>query len=40
LVKIAIVPPKEISTVERECYEKIKANRTFNPRSHLNQVLL
>ncbi|MEZ2240100.1 DnaJ C-terminal domain-containing protein [Microcoleus sp.] len=40
LVKIAIVPPKEISTLERECYEKIKANRTFNPRSHLNQGLL
>ena len=40
LVKIAIVPPKELTTVERESYEKIKANRTFNPRSNLNQMVL
>jgi curved DNA-binding protein len=40
LVKIAIVPPKELTTIERECYEKIKTNRTFNPRSNFNQVLL
>ncbi|WP_293352895.1 MULTISPECIES: J domain-containing protein [unclassified Microcoleus] len=40
LVKIAIVPPKELSAVERECYEKIKADRTFNPRSTLNQMAL
>ncbi len=40
LVKIAIVPPKEITTLERECYEKIQENRTFNPRSNLNQGLL
>jgi curved DNA-binding protein len=40
LVKIAIVPPKELTAVERECYEKIKANRTFNPRSNFNQIVL
>jgi curved DNA-binding protein len=40
LVKIAIVPPKDLSATERECYEKIKADRTFNPRSNLNQMLL
>ncbi|MGE5655490.1 MAG: DnaJ C-terminal domain-containing protein [Actinomycetota bacterium] len=40
LVKIAIVPPKDLSAVERESYEKIKANRSFNPRSHLKQVQL
>ncbi|MGB8686500.1 MAG: J domain-containing protein [Microcoleus sp.] len=40
LVKVAIVPPKELTTVDRECYEKIKTNRTFNPRSNFNQVLL
>ncbi|MEG3896009.1 MULTISPECIES: J domain-containing protein [unclassified Microcoleus] len=40
LVKIAIVPPKELTAQEREWYEKIKANRTFNPRSNLNQMLL
>lgn len=40
LVKIAIVSPKEITPLERECYEKIKANRTFNPRSNLKQMLI
>ncbi|MFS8119275.1 MAG: DnaJ C-terminal domain-containing protein [Microcoleus sp.] len=40
LVKIAIVPPKELTAEEREFYEKIKANRTFNPRNILNQMVL
>ncbi|MES1023860.1 DnaJ C-terminal domain-containing protein [Gloeocapsa sp. BRSZ] len=40
LVKIAIAPPKELTPTERECYEKIRDNRTFNPRSHLQQVTL
>jgi curved DNA-binding protein len=40
LVKIAIVSPKEITPLERECYEKIKANRSFNPRSNLKQMLI
>ncbi|MGB3263162.1 MAG: J domain-containing protein [Microcoleus sp.] len=40
LVKIAIVPPKDLTALERECYEKIQANRTFNPRSNLSQALL
>ena len=40
LVKIAIVPPKELTALERECYEKIKANRTFNPRATLSQMVL
>ncbi len=40
LVKIAIVSPKDLSAVEREYYEKIRANRSFNPRSHLQQVQL
>jgi curved DNA-binding protein len=35
LVKIQIVPPKELTQLERDCYEKIAANRSFNPRSHL-----
>jgi curved DNA-binding protein len=39
-VKVAIVPPKEISQQEREYYEKIRAIRTYNPRSHLEQVRL
>ena len=40
LVKIAIVPPKELTAQERELYEKIKANRTFNPRNTLNQMVI
>ncbi|MEH2063603.1 MAG: DnaJ C-terminal domain-containing protein [Nostoc sp.] len=40
LVKVAIVPPKDLSQQEREYYEKIRAIRTYNPRSHLNQVRL
>ena len=37
LVKVAIVPPKDLSPQEREYYEKIRAIRTYNPRSHLQQ---
>ncbi|BAY25844.1 heat shock protein DnaJ domain-containing protein [Calothrix sp. NIES-2100] len=40
LVKVAIVPPKELSQQEREYYEKIRSIRTYNPRSHLQQVKL
>lgn len=40
LVKVAIVPPKEMSQQEREYYEKIRAIRSYNPRSHLQQVQL
>jgi curved DNA-binding protein len=40
LVKIVIVPPRDLSAIERECYEKIRANRSFDPRSHLKQVQL
>ncbi len=36
LVKIQIVPPKELSQIERDCYEKIAANRSFNPREKLS----
>jgi curved DNA-binding protein len=35
LVRIQIVPPKELSAIERELYEKLRSNRTFDPRSHL-----
>ena len=35
LVKVAIVPPKDLSQQERELYEKIRAMRSYNPRSHL-----
>ncbi|ARV59919.1 molecular chaperone DnaJ [Nostocales cyanobacterium HT-58-2] len=40
LVKVAIVPPKDLSQQEREYYEKIRAVRTFNPRSHLQLIKL
>lgn len=39
-VKVAIAPPKDLSPQEREYYEKIRAIRTYNPRSHLEQVKL
>ncbi len=40
LVRIAIATPKDISAVEREYYEKIRASRSYNPRRHLQQVRL
>ncbi|MGK7914999.1 MAG: DnaJ C-terminal domain-containing protein [Prochloraceae cyanobacterium] len=40
LVKIAIASPKELSAIEREYYEKIRASRSYNPRTHLQQVKL
>ncbi|NER35213.1 MAG: DnaJ domain-containing protein [Oscillatoria sp. SIO1A7] len=40
LVKIQIVAPKDISQVERECYEKIRASRSYDPRRNLQYVRL
>lgn len=40
LVKIVVVAPKEISDQERDYYEKIRASRTFNPRSNLKDMKL
>ncbi len=40
LVKVTIVPPKNLSQEERDYYEKIRASRSFNPRSHFQQVKL
>ncbi|HEY9811110.1 MAG TPA: DnaJ C-terminal domain-containing protein [Halomicronema sp.] len=40
LVRIVIVPPKELSTTERELYEKIRTARSFNPRSNFQQIRL
>ena len=36
LVKVNIVTPKNASPLEKEYYEKIKAARSYNPRSHLD----
>ncbi len=40
IVKLQIVSPKEISAIERECYEKIRAHSSFDPRSNLEEVKL
>lgn len=40
LVRIVIVPPKELSAIEREYYEKIRAQRSTDPRSALKQIRL
>jgi curved DNA-binding protein len=40
LVRIMIVPPTEVNPVERELYEKIRSNRSFDPRDHLKQIQL
>jgi curved DNA-binding protein len=39
-VKIAISAPKNLSTEERECYEKIRQLRTYNPRIDLAKITL
>jgi curved DNA-binding protein len=40
LVKIVIETPKELTSVERELYEKIRANRTADPRRTLSAITL
>lgn len=40
LVRVVIATPKDISATEREYYEKIRASRSYNPRSYLGQVQL
>lgn len=40
LVRIQIVAPKDLSTVEREYYEKIRDSRTTNPRSSIANIRL
>lgn len=40
LVKIVITPPTAPSAIERELYEKIRMNRSFDPRSHLKHIQL
>lgn len=39
-VKLQIVPPTTLNSIEQESYEKIKANSSFNPRAHLVEVRL
>lgn len=40
MVKLTIVPPKELTPTEREYYEKIRDSRSFNPRSNLKDIKL
>lgn len=38
LVKVVIVAPKELSALERDLYEKLKAARSQSPRAHLKDI--
>jgi DnaJ-class molecular chaperone len=38
--KLQIVMPQQLNEIEQECYEKIQANTTFNPRAHLEEMTL
>ena len=40
IVKLKIVVPKDLSTAERECYEKLRAASSFNPRVAIEEVRL
>ncbi len=40
LVRIAIAPPKDLTPLEREYYEKIRSARNFNPRQDLSYIRL
>ena len=40
LIKIVIEAPKDLNAVEKECYQKIRDNRTFDPRKKLNSIPL
>jgi curved DNA-binding protein len=40
MVKLVIVPPTDLSAIERDLYEKLRANRAADPRQNLKQVTL
>ncbi len=40
IVKLQIVSPQDVSQIERDCYEKIRANSSFNLRANLEEVRL
>lgn len=40
LVKIVIAAPKDLSPIERELYEKLRANRSSDPRGNLKSIRL
>lgn len=40
IVKLQIVPPKNLSQIEREAYETIQSHSSFDPRTQLSEVSL
>jgi curved DNA-binding protein len=40
LAKLQIVTPQDLSAIEQDCYEKIQANTSFNPRTPLEEMKL
>lgn len=40
IVKLQIVTPKELTPLERECYEKLRQASSFNPRRSIEEVRL
>jgi curved DNA-binding protein len=38
--KLQIVTPQDLNSIEQECYEKIQANTSFNPRAQLKEMTL
>ena len=38
--KLQIVTPQQLNSIEQECYEKIQANTSFNPRTQLEEITL
>ena len=40
MIKLQIVPPKELSAIERESYEQIRDHRSYDPRSNLKGIKL
>jgi curved DNA-binding protein len=40
IVRVVIAPPKEITSTEREYYEKLRSVRSYNPRNSLKDVRL
>jgi len=40
MVRIVIAPPKDLTPMERELYEKLRDHRSYNPRATLKNVRL
>ncbi len=40
VAKLQIITPQDLNAIEQECYEKIQANSSFNPRTQLEEIKL